>query len=439
MKKGSTLLFRIHAAFGALLLAWAGALAGPYSAAWNDPANPYDAPIPGFIGPDGEGNARVQDSGEVMHPNNFVNPLFFGWADGWTNYFPAPGVTAMWQQPGQATGPVTGDNFHIVSLGDLNESQIANGDAPGTITLTFARPIRNKSGADFAVFENGFVSLGGAGVAGQVFAELAYVEVSSDGVHFARFPSYSLTPGGVGAYGTVDASNVFGLAGKHINAYGFSWGTPFDLQWLADHPLVLGGKVDLNAITSMRFVDIPGDGSSKDSSLSPIYDAWLTWGSGGFDLEAVGVISHDMDFETWQDQRGLVGVQRGELSDPDADGLPNLLEYAAGLLPLTPDLPSALQKFSFDGEEMTLTCRRDERATDLILEIEASSDLQNWEVIARSIAGAPFQQVFPYAPQISETSAHHIASVGVLREATVTDVASGFHRRFMRLRVQRIP
>jgi hypothetical protein len=38
-------------------------------------------------------------------------------------------------------------------------------------------------------------------------------------------------------------------------------------------------------------VDIPGDGSFHDSSDRPIYDAWQTVGSGGFDLEAIGVTS----------------------------------------------------------------------------------------------------------------------------------------------------
>ncbi len=212
--------------------------AGNYSLSLNDFSNIYDAPVLGFVGPHGQGKARImQSGGTYMHPDNFVNPIFFAWADGYLDYLPAPGVAGMCLQPQQTLGPVTGDNFHIASLGDLNTTQIANGVPPGSITLTFSDPIRNKSGADLVVFENGFISAGGAGVAGQVFAELAYVEVSSDGIHFARFPSRSLTPARVGAYGTVDPTNVFGLAGKHVNAYGDSWGAPFDLDWLSDHPL----------------------------------------------------------------------------------------------------------------------------------------------------------------------------------------------------------
>lgn len=418
-----------------------GALhAGSYSAAFGDPTNPRDAPVPGFVGPHGEGKARLlQSGGTYQNPDNYVNPLFFGWADGYQNYLPAPGVAGTWQQPAQTLGPVTGDNFHIVSLGDLNATQIANGDQPGAITLTFSEPIRNKSGADFVAFENGAISAGGAGVAGQIFAELGYVEVSSDGVQFARMPSVSLTTAPVSTYGTVDATNVFGLVGKHANAYGDSWGTPFDLDWLAAHPLVTGGQVNLDAITHIRIVDIPGEGSSKDSTNNPIYDAWVTFGSGGIDLEAIGVISREMDFETWQDQRGLTGSQRGEMQDPDGDCIPNLLEYAAALLPTTPDSADKLQHVSYDAGQLTLHLRRDERAVDLTYEVEVSNDLQSWETIARSVGGMPFVGVAPHVPQIIEASASHIASVGVVREVSVTDVVSHAAKQFMRVRVIRQP
>ncbi len=142
---------------------------------------------------------------------------------------------------------------------------------------------------------------------GQLLAELAYVEVSSNGVDFARFPAVSLTPGRTGAYGTIDMSNVHNLAGKHPNAYGICTGTPFDLEELAGHPDVVSGKIDLNAIRYMRIVDVPGSGDFLDDAVlhvdpntgpewlnysqnHPIYDQWPTWGSGGFDLEAVGVL-----------------------------------------------------------------------------------------------------------------------------------------------------
>jgi hypothetical protein len=158
-------------------------------------------------------------------------------------------------------------------------------DDPAQITLSFAAGIRNGDGADFAVFENSF------GSDSSMFAELAYVEVSSNGIDFVRFPSISLTPAKVGAYGNVDPSNVYNLAGKHQNAYGKSWGTPFDLADLLSASPVVSGAVDLDNIGYMRFVDIAGSGYFTDSQGNPIYDAWVTYGSGGLDLEAVGVIN----------------------------------------------------------------------------------------------------------------------------------------------------
>ncbi len=221
-----------------------------------------------------------------------VNPIFQGWATGYLNYNPAPGVSASWQTPERTLGPVTGNNADIASLGDLSQAQIdawladpSNSPGPGEITLTFDAPITDGLGYDFAVFENGFGSGGG------LFAELGYVDVSSDGLNFARFDSVSLTPGPVGGYGTIDPTDVHNLAGKHPNAYGTSIGTGFDLANLLTHDLVLAGLVDLNDINFVRIVDVPGSGDFLDAQGNPIYDAWVTWGSGGVDLEAVGVIN----------------------------------------------------------------------------------------------------------------------------------------------------
>jgi hypothetical protein len=338
---------------------------GPYSTAM-DNFNPTaaDSGIPGFIGSDGRGVCPPGENDQVPSgaTTNYVNPVFNQWASGYLNYFPAPaadanfigremyapykGVPSMWRLPNEALGEVTGDNFLVCVLGDLFMSQIkvlnpsnplyAENQAhaetdphkiqPGRITLFFSQPIHNGPGPDFAVFENGFISAGGAGVNGQIFAELGYVDVSTDGIFFARFPSVSLTlpinpiglsdpnVGGTGAYGTIDPTNAYNLAGKHVNAYGSSWGTPFNLSELANEPNVLNGNINLNNINYIRIVDIPGNGFFRDNAttlIDPntvdpntglggtyytanhgIHDAWVTWGSGGFDLEAVGAIEH---------------------------------------------------------------------------------------------------------------------------------------------------
>lgn len=405
--------------------------AGPYSAALDDPDNPHDAPVPGFVGPGGPGRSAAA--------GNRVNPVFVVWAETVDAYEPAPGVAAIWSDPARALGPVSGNPFDVVALGDLDADQLASGAPPGSITLAFARPIRNYSGADFAVFENCLISAGGAGTAGETLAELAYVEVSSNGTDFVRFPSRSLTPEAVGAYGTIDPTDVYNLAGKQINGYGDSWGTPFFLEDLETHPKVLDGTVDLDAITHVRIVDIPGSGFFKDSEGNPIYDAWVTWGSGGFDLEAVGVISAPRTFADWTASSGLTGPDALPEADASGNDVPNLLVYAAGGHPeWNPVKPGGCEVFvqTVDSEaKLALRFVRDERATDLLYEVQVSQNLRVWQTIAQSTAGGPVTG--KDGIQIEETSASPIASIGVLREVTVFDPVplSASAARFLRLKV----
>jgi len=155
---------------------------------------------------------------------------------------------------------------------------VSLGDA-GYAILTFDYPIYNGAGWDFAIFENGFSN---------EFLELAFVEVSSDGINFYRFASTSLTQdtAQIGSFGTLDATKIDNLAGK----YRANYGTPFDLEELNTLPL------DLNNITHVKIIDVVG-------SISPLYAGYDQWGhvindpfptpfgSGGFDLDAVGVIN----------------------------------------------------------------------------------------------------------------------------------------------------
>jgi hypothetical protein len=277
---------------------------------------PYVEPgINGYIDPATWRHAGPQASNAVL------NPIFRGWATGVAEYAPADQVWSgmgVWNDPAKALGPVTGQNFDIVSLGELDDKELAEGLPPGHITLVFDDPcaakdpaaIRNGRGYDFAVFENAFlaqITTDKGSAQGQMLVELAQVEVSTNGRDFARFPSVSLASGAVGAYGTIEISNVHNLAGKHPNAGGTCTGTPFDLAELAGHPLVVSGAVDLNDIRYVRLVDVPGSGDFYDDATAcvapgtwpkwthysanhPIYDMWPSWGSGGFDLEAIGVL-----------------------------------------------------------------------------------------------------------------------------------------------------
>ncbi|MDY7023630.1 MAG: PEP-CTERM sorting domain-containing protein [Cyanobacteriota bacterium] len=100
--------------------------------------------------------------------------------------------------------------------------------------------------------------------------------------------------------GQINPTQVYNLAGKHINNgvvisedefVQTSWGIPFDLDVLAE--VAQPDSLDLNNINFVRIVDIPGNGAFTDAEGNPIYDPWQTPipGSGGFDLEAIGVIN----------------------------------------------------------------------------------------------------------------------------------------------------
>ncbi|GAB4214132.1 MAG: hypothetical protein OHK0012_11570 [Synechococcales cyanobacterium] len=252
---------------------------GRYSQAAGQ-GNQMDDGIPGVI---------------VAGDSTLQPPQIVHWATRVVEYAPSPGVQKPWQDPSHALGPISGDPTQVVALGDLDRAQIRQGVAPGSITLEFESGIRNGEGADFAVFENGFFKQNG------VFGELAYVEISSDGQHFARFASESLQPTPVAPGDPLDPTAIYNLAGKHTNnlyvneqghVEGQSWGTPFDLETLHHHPYVPMGKLDLENVRFVRLVDIPGSGDFSDSQGNPIYDPWPTanGGSGGFDLAGVGVI-----------------------------------------------------------------------------------------------------------------------------------------------------
>jgi len=209
--------------------------------------------------------AIYKDSSAFRAWANFciVYPGYINFLD--TNATHQGSNKASYGFPADATG--IPDNF-TVSLGDR-----------GVAILTLPFPIFDSTGPDFAIFENAW---------SDDFLELAFVEVSSNGVDFIRFPSVSLTPETpqVSTFGTIDATQIHNLAGK----YRLFYGTPFDLSDLKDSSLV-----DISSITHIRIIDVGGcitqGYTSFDSQGHVINDPWPTpfW-SCGFDLDAVGII-----------------------------------------------------------------------------------------------------------------------------------------------------
>lgn len=204
----------------------------------------------------------------------YDNPYILGWATGCTitrgyQDIADPTTLVTYGEESMGIGPSSESTMDAVSLGD-----------GGTAVLTFGMPIQNGEGFDFAVFENSL---------NDTFLELAFVEVSSDGVHFVRFPATSNTQDTlqISNGGSVDATKIDNLAGK----YRAGWGTPFDLEQLADST-----NLDINNITHVRLVDVVGSINpqygTRDQYGQIINDPYPTpFYSSGFDLTGVAILN----------------------------------------------------------------------------------------------------------------------------------------------------
>lgn len=186
---------------------------------------------------------------------------------------------------------INDSSLGLASVGDENSAKgkalengvVSLGDG-GSATAYFVNGIRNQEGYDFAVFENGFEIPGS-----QLYhIELAFVEVSTDGIHFYRFPNHSLTQDTlqVGNFEGLKPNLIDGLAGKYIAGYG----TPFDLATLTD-------SIGNNPIHYIRIKDVVGALNDSfcnyDSDGRKINDPWPSvYASSGFDLDAIAVLQN---------------------------------------------------------------------------------------------------------------------------------------------------
>ena len=181
------------------------------------------------------------------------------------------GPRVIYGSESDAVGPIDFTTTTAVSLGD-----------GGSATVTFAHPIRNGEGPDFAVFENSF---------NDYFLELGFVEVSTDGERFVRFPATSLTQTETQVVSEVDPTFINNLAGK----YRVGYGTPFDLEELRDST-----GINIDSIVYVRIVDVVGSINPQYATYDayghivndpyPTSDPTGNWRSGGFDLTGVAVM-----------------------------------------------------------------------------------------------------------------------------------------------------
>ncbi len=170
---------------------------------------------------------------------------------------------------GDSTSPIGIADGTVVSLGDS-----------GYAICSFQNELYDGPGYDFAVFENSFDGN---------YLELSFVEVSSDGINFFRFPAISNTQDTIqtGPFADTEATKVNNLGGKYKAQYG----TPFDLNEMQG----ISG-LDINHIKQVKIIDVVGSiikqYATYDKNNNKVNDPWPTpYPSCGFDLDAVGVIN----------------------------------------------------------------------------------------------------------------------------------------------------
>lgn len=222
--------------------------------------------------------------------------VFISWADGCEFH---PGFINI---ADPESGMVSGENsqnatgipdFQVVSLGDA-----------GYAILTFEPPVSNGPGFDFAVFENSF---------SDDFLELAFVDVSSDGVNYFRFDAVSLTQtlSQVSSFGLLDATQINNLAGKYRGGFG----VPFDLQELSS----IAG-LNVQKITHIKVTDVIGsidvEYATVDFLGNFINDPWPTpFPSSGFDLDAIGVLHNTSNAGIVEASHSIISIYPNPADD----------------------------------------------------------------------------------------------------------------------------
>ena len=143
----------------------------------------------------------------------------------------------------------------------------------------------------------------------------------------------------------------------------------------------------------------------------------------GVCIDDVSVTATSSAYSTWQTNRFtasemLAGEITGERADPDGDGIVNLLEYAQGLDPRSPDATPWVWAGIRNGF-MMVNYRQNKQASDIVYTMESSTNLAQAVWTANAVS------------EVSRFDSNTWWSVTVRHDAPVTNAPS----RLMRLKV----
>jgi hypothetical protein len=260
----------------------------------------------------------------------------------------------------QALGPPSGAGLFS---GATDTATLGVG---GSVTLEFAGHCVNGPGTDLLVCENPFL----VGGTSDSFAETCFVEVSSDGVHYARFPtSYTGLPGPFLPFTGAPQHWYAGLAGVRPVLTNpplgpdpldvvHAGGDAFDLASLLDNPVVLAGDLNLDAIHWVRLVDID-TGTATDDQGVPIWDCGIDTSSSA-DIDALVAVNNDANVGNGRPEVELAldGAGFLTLSVRDSDGLKDIKAGLSAAIDQTEIPFGALLPFflliQYDSQSFTL-------------------------------------------------------------------------------------
>ncbi len=204
--------------------------------------------------------------------------------------------------------------------------------------------------------------------------------------------------------------------------------------WGGENPTTAEPRVRTaaaNAVATLSATDSDGDGVSDADELGTYWDQpFDTDGNGTPDYLQLGVLPRPYD--RWLQQKfrrdynnPLVAAESG---DPDADGLPNLVEFGLGADPLAASRRAFETGFSQGTGRFGVEFSPNAAATDVILGVSASSDLSGWSPVARSVGGT----MVPVAPGWTVGAGSTPGSLRIEEMATP-------QARFLRIDAERAP